>query len=218
MRFSDVGYGPMGRAAGITGFDGAIEGRGAGGIVAVAARDATLEWPQQWRAPAVLKRGDGRVEWQRFGDGVRIWLDDAFVDTGHGSARGKLRMVLRPGELPLMDVSATAEGFDVTQLWRYLQTGRMSPKSIRWLDAAFLAGHVTEARVSITGPTQGLSVSRGAGRVSCARQGAAASNLFYAPGWPELRDVDAEFSSTARRCTRWRAGQHRRHRASPAAR
>ena len=193
LRFSDVGYRPMGRAAGITGFDGAIEGRGAGGIVAVAARDATLEWPQQWRAPAELKRGDGRVEWQRFGDGVRIWLDDAFVDTGHGSARGKLRMVLRPGELPLMDVSATAQGFDVTQLWRYLQTGRMSPKSIRWLDAAFLAGHVTEARVSITGPTKGFPYREGQGLFR-AHGKVRGVNLFYAPGWPELRDVDAEFN------------------------
>ena len=141
----------------------------------------------------MLKRGDGRVEWQRFGDGVRIWLDDAFVDTGHGSARGKLRMVLRPGELPLMDVSATAEGFDVTQLWRYLQTGRMSPKSIRWLDAAFLAGHVTEARVSITGPTKGFPYREGQG-VFRAHGKVRGVNLFYAPGWPELRDVDAEFS------------------------
>ena len=145
-----------------------------------------------WRAPAIVKRGDGRIEWQRFGDGVRLWLDDAVADTGHGIARGKLRMLVRPGEPPLMDLSATAEGVDVTQIWRYLQVGRMSPKSVRWLDAAFRAGRVTSAQVSITGPTRGFPYREGQGLFR-ARGRAEGVNLFYAPGWPELRGVDAEF-------------------------
>ena len=163
MRFTDVGFGPLGNAAGMTGLDGALDARGEGGVIDVATRDATIDWPQQWRAPAVLKRGDARVEWRRFNDGARIWLDDGFVDTGHGRARGKVRMLVRPGEPPLMDVSARAEDFDVTQLWRYLQVGRMSAKSVRWLDAAFRAGRVTEAQVSITGPTRGFPYREGQG-------------------------------------------------------
>ncbi len=193
LRFANVGFSPLGKAAGIAGFDGKIGARGEGGVVELAARDATINWPQQWRAPAILKRGDGRIEWQRFGDGVRFWLDDAFADTGHGIARGKLRMVVRPGEAPLMDVSATAEDFDVTQLWRYLQVGRLSPKAVRWLDAAFRAGHVTEAQVSITGPTRGFPYREGQG-VFRARGRAAGIDLFYAPGWPAVRGVDADFS------------------------
>jgi uncharacterized protein (TIGR02099 family) len=193
VRFADVGFGPLGAAAGITGFDGAIEGRGAGGIVELATRGATIDWPQQWRAPAVIARGEGRVEWQRFGDGVRIWLDDAFADSGHGTARGKLRLLLRPGEVPLMDLRATAAGFDVTQLWRYLQTGRLSPKTVRWLDAAFRAGRVTTAEVSITGPTRGFPYREGQG-VFRAHGHATGVSLFYAAGWPELQGVDADFS------------------------
>ena len=193
LRFVDVGFGPFGKAAGITGFDGAIEGRGAGGVVNLLTRDATLDWPQQWRAPAPILRADGRLEWQRFGDGVRLWLDDAFVDSGHGVARGKARLLLRPDELPLMDVSATASNFDVTQLWRYLQTGRLSPKTIHWLDAAFHAGRVTRAQVSITGPTLGFPYREGQGEFHASGH-AAGVNLFFAPGWPELLGVDADFS------------------------
>jgi uncharacterized protein (TIGR02099 family) len=192
LRFADVGFRPLGKAAGIAGFDGALEGRGAGGIVRLASRNATLDWPQQWRAPAKIARADGHIEWQRFGDGLRIWLDDAFVDSGHGSARGKARLVLRPGELPLMDVSASAANFDVTQTWRYLQTGRLKPKTIRWLDAAFRAGRVTAAEVSITGPTRGFPYREGQGRFH-ARGRAAGIRMFYAPGWPQLQGVDAEF-------------------------
>ena len=193
LRFKDVGFGPLGKIAGVTGFDGAIEGRGAGGIIDVATRDATLDWPQQLRAPVPVVRADARVEWQRFDTGVRLWLDDVFADSGHGSARGKLRLVLRPGELPLMDVEATASGFDVTQTWRYLQTGRLKPKTIEWLDAAFRAGRVTEAQVSITGPFKGFPYREGQG-VFRARGHVTGVSLHYAPGWPELRGVESDFA------------------------
>ena len=192
LRFVDVGFGPLGKAAGVTGLDGAIEGRGAGGVMYVATRNAKIDWPQQWRAPAVLVKADGRVEWQRFNDGVRFWLDDAFADSGHGTARGKLRLVLQPGELPLVDLSATAANFDVTQLWRYLQIGRLKPKTIAWLDAAFRAGRVTEAKISVTGPTRGFPYREGQGLFQASGR-ATGINLFYAPGWPEIRGVETVF-------------------------
>jgi len=192
LQFMNLGIAPYGKGAGFAGFDGTLEGRGDAGIVELATREATLDWPQQWRAPVPVLRADGRAGWQRFGDGVRIWLDDVVADGGHGVARGKLRMLLRPGELPLMDVSATAADFDVTQLWRYLQVGRLSPKSVAWLDAAFRAGRVTTAEVTITGPTKGFPYRAGEGqfRVRGRAEGVA---LHFAAGWPDLRGVDAEF-------------------------
>jgi uncharacterized protein (TIGR02099 family) len=193
LRFANAGFNPFGKAAGITGFDGAIEGRGGGGILELATRDATIDWPQQWRAPAAVLRGDGHVEWQRFGTGVRIWLDDALADSGHGIARGKARLLLRPGEVPLMDISATASDFDVTQLWRYLQTGRLSPKTLHWLDAAFRGGRVTKADVVITGPTTGFPYRDGEG-IFRASGHATGIDLFYTAGWPELREVESDFS------------------------
>ncbi|MGH8243383.1 MAG: YhdP family protein, partial [Steroidobacteraceae bacterium] len=193
LRFKDVGFGPLGKIAGVTGFDGAIEGRGAGGIIDVATREATLDWPQQLRAPVPVVRADARVEWQRFDTGVRFWLDDVFADSGHGSARGTLRLVLRPGELPLMDVEATASGFDVTQTWRYLQTGRLKPKTIEWLDAAFRAGRVTQAQVSITGPFKGFPYREGQGLFR-ARGHVTGVSLHFAPDWPELRGVESDFT------------------------
>jgi uncharacterized protein (TIGR02099 family) len=192
LRFADVGLAPYGRAAGFAGFDGSLEGRGGGGIVQVATRDASIDWPQQWRATAPVVRADARLEWQRFGDGVRLWLDDAVADSGHGIARGKLRLLLRPDDVPLMDMSATAEDFDVTQLWRYLQVNRLSPKAVRWLDAAFRGGRVTKAEVSITGPTKGFPYREGQG-VFRASGHATGIDLFYAAGWPELKGVESDF-------------------------
>ena len=193
LRFADVGFEPIGRAAGITGLDGAIEGRGAGGVVHMVTRNATIKWPLQWRALVDLPTAEGRAEWSRFGDGARVWIDNAFVDTGHGTARGRLRMLLRPGSPPLMDLDATAADFDLTQTWRYLQIERLSPRTIAWLDAAFRAGRVPEARVQITGPTRGFPYREGQGRFHATGR-ATGVNLFYAPGWPELRGIESTFT------------------------
>jgi uncharacterized protein YhdP len=76
VRFADLGFEPFRRAPGITGLDGAIEGRGAGGVVRVATRNATMNWPLQWRELVALPRADGSVEWERFGNGVRFFVDD----------------------------------------------------------------------------------------------------------------------------------------------
>jgi uncharacterized protein (TIGR02099 family) len=193
LRFANIGLTPHGRAAGFSGFDGTLEGRGGEGIVELATREATLDWPQQWRAPVPVRSADGRGGWQRFDTGARIWLDDVVADSGHGVARGKLRMLLRPGAPPLMDVDATASDFDVTQLWRYLQPGRLSPKAVAWLDAAFRAGRVTTAEVTITGPSRGFPYRAGEGSFR-ARGHASGIDLRVAAGWPELRGVESDFS------------------------
>jgi uncharacterized protein (TIGR02099 family) len=191
VRFMDLGFEPQGKGPGLTGLDGAIEGRGAGGVLHLATREALVNWPTQWRALATLRKADGRLEWSRFGNGVRFWLDDAVIDTGHGSARGLLRLVLRPGELPLMDLSARVADVDVAQTWRYLPIGRLKPKPLAWLDAAFRAGRVVEGRVAITGPTRGFPYRDGQGKFH-AEGRVADVTLHYAPGWPEVRGVDAE--------------------------
>jgi uncharacterized protein (TIGR02099 family) len=193
VRFVDLGFEALGKAPGLQGLDGAIEGRGAGGVVYLTTRDALVSWPMQWRALVGLRQADGRIEWNRFGDGARLWLDDAVIDTGHGIVRGKLHMAFRPGELPLMDLNASVEDFDATQAWRYLLIERLTPKSLGWLDAAFRAGRVVEGTVSQTGPIRGFPYREGQGRFH-AEARVKGVTLFYAPGWPEIRGLDAELT------------------------
>jgi uncharacterized protein (TIGR02099 family) len=193
VRFADLGFEAFGMAPGLQGLDGAIEGRGGGGVVHLATRDGLVNWPLQWRAIAELRQADGRIEWSRFGDGVRLWVDEAVIDTGHGIARGELRMAFRPGQLPLMDLTASVADFDTTQVWRYLPIERLKPKSLGWLDAAFRAGRIVEGTVSQTGPTRGFPYREGQGRFH-AEARVKGMTLFYAPDWPEIRGLDAELA------------------------
>ncbi len=193
LRFTDLGIEAFGKAPGVKGLDGSIEGQGASGVARLATRDAAVTWPLQWRAIAELPQVDGRIEWSRFADGARLWVDDAFIDTGHGLVNGKLRMAFRPGELPLMDLTAKVSVFDATQIWRYLPIERLKPKSLAWLDAAFRAGRIVDATVTQTGPTRGFPYREGQGRFHVDADVRNLS-LFYAPGWPEIRAIDAKLS------------------------
>ncbi len=193
VRFSDIGIEAYGKAPGLQGLDGAIEGHGAGGVVQLATRDAEIRWPLQWRAIAELPRADGRIEWSRFNDGARLWIDDAVIDSGHGIARGKIRLAFQPGQLPLMDLSANVEDFDATQVWRYLPIAQLKPRSLGWLDAAFRAGRLVEGSVTQTGPTRGFPYREGQGSFH-AEGRAKGLTLFHAPGWPEIRGLDVELA------------------------
>ncbi len=198
LRFAEVGFDAFGKAPGVQGLDGAIEARGEGGILRLTTRDAQVTWPLQWRAVAELRQVDGRIEWSRFGDGLRLWLDDAFIDTGHGVARGRLRMVFQPGQLPLMDLAANVRDFDATQIWRYLPIAQLREKSLAWLDAAFRAGRIVDGSITQTGPTRGFPYREGQGRFHAEARGKGVT-LFYAPEWPEIRglEVDLAFDGPA---------------------
>ena len=89
----------------------------------------------------------------------------------------------------------------MSHLWRYLPTDKLSPKAVRWLDAAFPAGRVTTAKVSITGPTKGFPYREGQGRFRASGH-ASGVNLHFAPGWPDLQGVESDFSFDGPPCTR----------------
>lgn len=189
-RFADIGMEAHGNVPGIGGLDGAIEGRGAGGVVHLDTRDGLVSWPPQWRALADLPSVSGRLEWSRFEDGLRLWLDEGGIDTGHGKMHGRLRMLLRPGMSPLLDLNASVTDFDATQLWRYLPIGRLKAKSLGWLDAAFRAGKIVDGTVSITGPARGFPYRDGQGNFQ-AEARLAGTTLYYARGWPEIHGIEA---------------------------
>ncbi|TAK51804.1 MAG: TIGR02099 family protein [Gammaproteobacteria bacterium] len=191
-RFRDLGFEAQGRAPGLSGLDGTVEGRGDGGVVQLATRDGVVSWPLKWRAPGELREARGRLEWRRGPDGVRLWLDDAEVVTGYGVARGRLRLLLRPGETPLLDLSASVADADLTEIWRFLPIDRLKPGSIAWLDAA-LRGGMASGSVSVTGPTRGFPYRGGEG-VFQATGRVTAGRMLYATGWPEAQDLEAELT------------------------
>ena len=191
VTFEDVGFAPFGRFPGVDGADGRFEGSGAEGIVHLDASDVTLDWPIHWRTPMSFRRVHAAVGLERALGGVRIASDDAEVVTAHGEARGRLRLLARPGQTTLMDLDARATVSDIAVVSRYLSQEKLTPQALEWLDRAFVAGRAPEARVQITGPLRGFPYREGQGRfVATAR--VEDVTLDYAPGWLPVTGLAAE--------------------------
>ena len=190
-RFEDVGFERFGRFPGVDGADGRFEGAGAVSTVHLDAGDVTLDWPIHWRTPMPFQRVRATVELTRALGGLRLATDDAEVVTTGGEARGRLRLLARPGTTTLMDLDARATVSDVSAVSGYLTREKLTPRTLEWLDRAFVSGRVPEARVQITGPLRGFPYREGQGRfVATAR--VEDLTLDYAPGWMPVTGASAE--------------------------
>ena len=186
--FEDLGYAPLGRIPGATGLDGRFEGKGAVSVLHLETTGLTLDWPGVWRSPVELTGLRAAVELSRRLGGLRVAADDVTLDADHGTATGRLRILARPGETPLMDVKAHAMVSDLSAVPKYLPVDRLSPAALAWLDAAFSVGRVTAGDVEITGPARGFPYRDGQGRFHAVAQVEGVA-LDYAPGWPRVTDV-----------------------------
>ncbi len=198
--FENLGFAPFNRFPGVTGVDGRFEGRGAEGTLHLDARDLEIDWPMEWRAPVPIEGVRATLTLFRAVGGVQLAADDAEVEADHGEARGRFRMLARPGETPLMDIAATATLSDVSAVSRYVPKERMTARALEWLDRALPSGVVTSAAVEITGPVRGFPYRDGQGRFVAVAQ-VQDVTLDYAPGWMPLTSVSgqAEFTGTSMR-------------------
>jgi uncharacterized protein (TIGR02099 family) len=200
--FEDAGFAPLGRAPGVHGIDGTFEGHGPAGVLHVDAEGVDVDWPARWQAVMPFTRIGATIELSRALGGVRIAVDDAQLEAAHGEASGRLRMLVRPGQAPLMDLDARARLDDVAAVAGYIPRDRLGARSLEWLDHAFIAGRVRDARVQVTGPTQGFPYREGQGRFLATAE-VEDLTLDYAPGWPPLTGMTAraEFSGASLRAT-----------------
>jgi uncharacterized protein (TIGR02099 family) len=188
--FEELGYSPLGRIPGVRGLDGRIEGKGPTSVLHLDTKGLAIDWPGVWRSPVELTRLRAVVELTRALGGLRVAADDVSLDADHGTATGRLRLLARPGETPLMDIKANATVSDLSAVPKYLPVDRLSPAALAWLDGAFSLGRVTSSDVEITGPAQGFPYRDGQGRFHIVAQVEGAA-LNYAPGWPLVTDASA---------------------------
>lgn len=192
--FEDLGIGAIGRAPGLRGLAGRLDATGDVGKLSIASQGVEFRWPSQFRDVIGLTAGL-TAGWRSVPNGVQLWVDDARLDTGHGRASASLRMLLPgDGSTPLMNLSGVVTDAEVTQTWRYLPIGMLSPGALSWLDPAFRAGKLTHGTISIVGPVHGFPYREGQGLFKALAH-IEGLTLDYATGWAPLEGAtaDAEF-------------------------
>ena len=190
--------GPWPQIPGFRNLSGTLRASERDGVVAVAARDATLVFPNVFADPALpFDRLDGELRWtvdRARGDG---WLhvDVSRLAFSNADARGEASGNWRSGGrwVGHVDLEGRVERIDARRVPRYLPIAL--PVHVRdWVERSVLSGTIDDVRFETRGdlwyfpfraPEEGFF--RIAGRV---RDG----TLAYAPGWPRIDQIRGDLT------------------------
>lgn len=187
-----VGMEPWERVPGFSGASGHLHMSDAGGSVSFDVHDATFDWPRMFRAPLLLDRVTGRVDWVR---GEDEWL--AYSDLMHAAnqdirldTRFEVRLPLAGGSAHV-DINAIFGDGNGAQVSRYLPVGVMSDKVVAWLDQGIQGGHIPAGTMVYHGRTRDFPFRQGEGRFEVAF-GIESAAIVPNPGWPRIEDIRGE--------------------------
>ena len=161
---ADLAVRPVGRWPGIAGITARVSGTEQRGRIALRAAAPSFEWPRLFRAPIVATRATADVDWHR--DGSDWVLSSQDVQLVHpqavASASATLRLPLR-GRSPVLDAEVGVERLDVALVRGVLPVGRMQPRSLAWLEAAFRQGTASDGVLIYHGPVRKFPFRAGEG-------------------------------------------------------
>jgi uncharacterized protein (TIGR02099 family) len=177
---------PVGRWPGWRGLTARASGTQERGRIALRAVSPSFEWPLWFRAPLEAERAEADVDWWREGGGWVVSAPQLSVRHPKAVAQGELTLRLPGrGRSPHLDLEARVERLDATIVGSVLPIGRLKPRSIAWLEAAFQKGTATAGMLSYHGPTRKFPFRGGEGEFK-ARAVVNDATLEYFPGFAPL--------------------------------
>ena len=191
-KLEGVGFSPVGAAPGLSGITGQFLATDQSGRFDLAARDFEFNLPRLFREPLSFDEVGGTLTWAHETDHWRIASDAVRVADADGKGTAKFTFTLPDdGTSPVLDLEGTGSDIDATATPRYLPAGRMSARSLAWLDRAFPAGRVHTASIEYRGPTRAFPFRGGEGTF-IARGQFDGITLDYDPRWIPLLGVRGE--------------------------
>jgi uncharacterized protein (TIGR02099 family) len=181
-----VGFSPVGAAPGVAGITGQFLATDRNGRFELAARNFEFNLPRLFREPLLTDEVGGTFTWAREVDRWRIASDAVRIRDADGNGIAKFTFDLPDdGSSPVLDLEGTGSDIDAQATPRYLPAGRMSARSLAWLDRAFPEGRVATASIEYRGPTR-LFPFRGNEGTFIARGQFEGITLDYDPHWIPL--------------------------------
>ena len=194
-RFQGLGFDAWQKVPGIGGLTGEITGHGTHGRLSASSKAFTLDLATTLRAPVHSDEVALTLDWWWQPDGWRFATDNAHSRSADGRADGKARLWLpSDGSSPRLVLDFNLTDIDARAATRYLPGRTLPPKTMAWLDAAFLEGRVHDVRFELIGPLREFPFRDGGGlfRIRVPYTG---MRIHYQDGFADIEDAtgDAEF-------------------------
>jgi uncharacterized protein (TIGR02099 family) len=176
---------------GVRGLDGTLRVSGQDGVLALESRGAELDYRPVLRWPLALALASGRITWQRGAGQWRIATDRLLLRNDDLAARVSSALTLfDDGGSPHLDLRANLEHANAAAVPRYLPVEVIPEGVVKWLDHAFVSGHIPHGTVVIRGRLADFPFVAGNGEFEVDLQ-ASDGVLRYRPDWPLLTQVKA---------------------------
>jgi uncharacterized protein YhdP len=198
LRFTGLGFGAWRAIPGVSGLDGDVAAHGPGGRVQLRSDRFTLALPQVLAGPVGADAVAATLDWWWRPDGWRFAADGVRAHTPDGAATGFGRLWLPADaeESPRLVLDFHITDVDARAAPKYLPAKSIPPGPMGWLEHAFLAGRVPEARLELDGETRRFPFRDGGGlfRVRLRYEGI---RLHYQDGFADIDAAagEAEFKN-----------------------
>ncbi len=196
LRFTGLGFGPWRSLPGLGGLDGELVASGTSGRVQLRSDRFTLALPTVLKDPVGADSVAATVDWWWRPDGWRFAADGVRSRSPDASTSGYARFWLPADadESPRLVLDFQVRNVDARAASKYLPARSIPPKTMAWLDRAFLAGHVPQARIEFAGDVTRFPFRGGGGlfRVRLKYEGI---RLHYQDNFADIEDAagEAEF-------------------------
>jgi len=177
---------------GAAGLTGSLNLAVSGGEVKLDSPDAQLDFRPLFRnslrgsAKLTVRVDHDARGWRAATDSFQVANPDTAV---HGRAGLQFPV---DGSAPVLDIDATVERGDARNKSLYLPVGIMPKEVVDWLDRSIKGGQVTSGSVSIHGKVSDFPFTDNKGGTFDIQFHVQHAELDYFPGWPVLKDMDAD--------------------------
>lgn len=159
-----LGVDAVGHWPGISGLTASVSGTDEHGRIGLRSSEVAFDLPRRFRAPIAGLAASGEIDWHRDG---RAWVFRSRaveVSQGEARARGSFEFTTGRGAAsPLLTLAAEVQDFDMARVAGVLPVNRLKPRTLAWLDGAFVQGRVVRGRVDYRGPVRKFPFRGGEG-------------------------------------------------------
>lgn len=180
---ADAAFRPVLSAPGLSGLTAHVQGTDAGGEIRLDMKDSQLELPRMFRAPLQTQSIRGVIAWGHDPAGWRLSSKDVHIVSEDGRAQAAIEVTIpADGSSPMLDLNAQAQDLDAAATPRYLPVNKLTPKTLEWLDRAFVSGRVPQGQITYKGPVRAFPFRHGEGEF-IARGRVEDVTFDYQSGW-----------------------------------
>ncbi|MCL1633140.1 TIGR02099 family protein [Luteimonas sp. SX5] len=196
-RIAGLAFAPVGDAPGLSGLSGDFIGDADGFALRLDPRsDFVFDWPRGFGVPHPAKL-QGTLSGWREGAGWRVGSGDLYARGSDFGARMRGGLWFQgDGTRPWIDIAAQLDESPVPAAKGFWIKHQMSPATVKWLDAALVAGTVRNGNAVVSGDLDDWPF-RDRNGLFQADADLAGATLKFQPDWPAAEAMDGKVSFVA---------------------